>query len=524
MLKGASFGPVRNFIVICLWPAIVFSAEPSAPATQRSKATSPESRIRAAAPAEGTPGANGGANFGPLMELIQTVTEGPWFDIDAEGGTMTPFASGVMVDAKGVLAKVQNVDKTSHLQEMGLASRPAEGNQSEDLISCVPLRLVSLKRLEQQVAKNLAQEEPVSADCRYLAGLQRVEYLFVYPEQGDIVIGGPAEGWRYDQYGKAVGIKSGRAVLELDTLVTLLRTFNKGGRGIYGCSIDPDQVNLQKLRDYVAASQTGKPLSPAGVKNWANHIGDTLGMQKISVFGIPASSHVARTIVEADYKMKLIGIGRLKVDPSVPDYFTLLAKQQGPTQGGIEALRWWLTLNYDSVLHSADLNSFQIQGSAVKCQSENQLLKDNGERVETGHAEPINELFAANFTQHYEALAAKDPVFAELQGVFDLSLIAALIYGNHLDEKVHWDRGVFAAKGAYQLTNYPKPKQTESVVAYRVFHGQDVVLQVAGGVKGDVVAVLSNPEIAQESPRLQGASERAQPPLGETNSWWWDSK
>ena len=59
------------------------------------------------------------------------------------------------------------------------------------------MRMISLKGLEQAVKKGLKDGTPgLPEEVRYLAGLQRIEYVFLYPEQNDIVIAGPGEGWK----------------------------------------------------------------------------------------------------------------------------------------------------------------------------------------------------------------------------------------------------------------------------------------------------------------------------------------
>ena len=56
-----------------------------------------------------------------------------------------------------------------------------------------------------------------------MAGLTRVKYVLVYPEQNDVVLAGPAEGWRVDALGNVVGASSGQPVLLLDDLMVALR-------------------------------------------------------------------------------------------------------------------------------------------------------------------------------------------------------------------------------------------------------------------------------------------------------------
>ena len=41
-------------------------------------------------------------------------------------------------------------------------------------------------------------------------------------------------------------------------------------------------------------------------------------------------------------------------------------------------------------------------------------------------SEPLNAEFAHRFTTHFAALAKKYPVYADLQNIFDLALVASL--------------------------------------------------------------------------------------------------
>ena len=340
-----------------------------------------------------------------------------------------------------------------------------------------------------------------------------------------MVIAGPAEAWRYNEFGQPVGVETGRPTLQLDDLVTVLRTFSPNGQQVFGCSIDPRQEGLAAVREFAEASQSRGPLAAGSVRRWAAKIGNKLGNQDIRVFGVPADSRIARVIVEADYRMKLIGVGKLSAGPHVPGYFDLLRKHPEVATGGLDALRWWLTMHYDSVMHSGERNAFEIRGSSVLCKSENQFISEQGQQVGTGKAEPINRLFAANFSEHYEEIARRDPVFADLQGVFDLALVAALLQEERVDERLDWDRGAFAVGGAYHPASYAVPRETESVVNHRVFNGKDVVVQVAGGVRGDLLSVLNDASVRQESPRLDGVAQGSRPTASlPEGRWWWDAK
>lgn len=465
-----------------------------------------------------------GADYQVLIQMITTFVEpDSWLSAGGDGPEdPLPFDAGISVDPTGVLSLVTLEDVSGNLAARGITSRNAALNA--DMARPSELRLVSLTRLEKLVAQRIAEGKPVVESMKKLAGLSQIQYVFVYPESGEIVIGGPAEGWKYDEFGMALGNESGRPILQLDDLVTVLRTFSEDGSRIFGCSIDPKQANVKAVQEYATASQASGPLTPAATRRWAKKIGEILGMQDITVYGVDGSSRVASVLVEADYRMKLIGLGELKAGSEIPDYFTLLRKNPQFITGSMDALRWWMTMQYDSVMHSENMNSFQVRGSAVKCLSENEYLTANGERQATGKSEPLNRQFAKNFTDHFAELAESDPIFADMQGIFDLALVAALIDKHHLDQKANWDRGVFAADGEYRPATYATPKQTESVVNYRVYNGKDIVLQVAGGVRADLMAVANNLEINQTSPRLQSTADQAKASDLPANRWWWDAK
>lgn len=459
------------------------------------------------------------ANFAMLMQLIQQNTSGQWEEVDGEGGAMSPFFTGVRVDAKGVLERQAAKPASRELGNIRDQSRVASVNT--DMAQQSSLRLVSLKRLEAEVARRISEGQAVPESMERLAGLTSVQYVMAFPEQNDIVIGGPAEGWEHRPDGAAVGTVSQKPTLRLDDLVTLVRTFANGGE--FGCSINVRESGVKQLQEFVKISQSKGPMQPAAVKNWVQQMQQKLGRQDIVVWGVPADSRVARVIVEADYRMKLVGIDKLDLAPEVPSYFDLLpvALQK---EGNMDALRWWLTLNCDAIGHSPDRMTFEIQNATVRCQSENQALTADGKHVSVGKTEATNRQFAENFTNHYDRLSDKDPVFADAKNIFDLALVAAVITHEKLDAKAHCELPSFEAGGLYEPEHLPAPKEVESVVNHRVYHGRDIVVQVAGGVQVAAADVVRNPAQNVESPRLGEVGKNAAAPELPAGRWWWDAK
>ncbi len=460
------------------------------------------------------------ADFQTLMTLIQENTSGKWEIVDGEGGTMSPFPTGVRVAPSGLLHRLSTQEHTGELASLGASARKADLNA--DVARRSDLRMVSLTRLEKAVSQRLADGQPVPETMAQLAGLSQVKYVFVYPDAHEIVLAGPAEGWQYNAQGQPVALSNGRPTLQLDDLVTVLRTFARGDAD-FGCSINTRDAGVRALTDFVQKSQSRGPINSTAVRGWVNQLQQKLGRQDIEVWGVPGDSRVARVIVEADYRMKLIGIDKLDAGKEIPSYFDLLPVSQQKNVQTMDALRWWLTMKYDGLSHSADKSAFEIHGSSVLCQSENQLLTADGKHVPTGQSESTNRLFAEHFTTHYDKLAARDLVFADTQNVFDLALVSALIQHENLDEKANWDLGSFAPRGAYSPARYAVPKEVDSVVNHRVYNGKDIVVQAAGGVKGDVMAVVKSKELNKESPRLGNVAQSSKASELPAGRWWWDA-
>lgn len=471
-------------------------------------------------------GGMGGQNWGLIMNLIMENTGGPdvggpWMELDGEGGTMTPFPTGVRVNPHGLLFRVSQQEQNGQLAALGLKARVAALN--DEMANPATLRFVSLTRLERAVAARVKDGVPVLETMRRLAGLSQIQYVFIYPEEKELVIAGPAEGWRYNAQGLPVGTESGRPTLQLDDLVTVLRTFAPGGSGVFGCSINPREEGLRAVKQFVEASEKKGPLAASQTARWLKEIQSRMGLQDIEVFGIPADTRMAQVLVEADYRMKLIGIGKLEGGQEIPSFFELLTQNPQQDAPNLDALRWWLTMKYDAVLHSPDRDVFAIRGSSVLVQSENQLLTAEGKHVPTGKAEATNRLFAKNFTEHYAELAKRDLVFADLQNLFDLGMVAALCQHEHLAQRIGWDLGVFAAAGDYRVARVAAPKTVESVMNHRLYNGKDLVVQVAGGVRADLQAAVSDSSLAKESAEVKAVSARGKLPQLPAARWWWDA-
>jgi hypothetical protein len=458
------------------------------------------------------------ADFGSLMNLIMTQTSPPALWVangEEDGGSMTPYMQGVFFGVPAMTGLFAAAQDNSRLQAAFDLARTANTNRQVETTS--GLRLVSLPRLEQHLVQLQAAGQPVPEDAAALAGLTAVEYLFVFPGSGDVVIGGPAGGWTVDAQGRTVSADSGRPTLRLDDLVTLSRTFSPGGRGFLMCTIDPKADQVKAVKEFAAQTQ----LTAGTVRRFTQQVEEMLGLQTVTVLGVPNDSRVASVIVDADYQMKLIGIGRRDGAPGMKSYFELAGRAER-NGAAMDALRWWMTVGYDAIQMSPDQSAFEFTGRSVRCLSENQFVENDGTRRSTGKVDGANAEFARLFTENLPALAEQDAVFADLQNIFDLALATTLISTMDLQHRAGWKPEVFRANSEFPTASVEVPAELMTAAASRVYKGGTIIVQVAGGVRVDVRDIVNNPETFQVTPEINSDARNANP-VGQSGRWWWDA-
>src|SRR5262249_2956388 len=149
---------------------------------------------------------------------------------------------------------------------------------------------ISLRRLEQIVKESHAAQRPLPAEVRYLAGLQAVPYVFFYPESGDVVLAGPAEGWKLAASGENVGDRSNRPVLHLADFIVALRFAYGQNRGdsFLGCSIDPTPEGVRRLA--AVFKKLGGHLDRSRLPEILATMEQALGPQPVTLYGAPGDS------------------------------------------------------------------------------------------------------------------------------------------------------------------------------------------------------------------------------------------
>lgn len=453
-----------------------------------------------------------------LLAAIAFTAQPIWAQAGGDaGGAADAGASsgGIEIDADGVLSARTTTDPSGRLTMQRLESARRIVNQ--DLQKPSKLRKVSLRRLEQQVKSLLDAGKKIPQDMQYLAGMTRLSHVFYYPETQDIVIAGPAEGYFRTAENRIVGMETGSATLQLQDLIVALRAFSPSGEKtpLIAVSIDPTQDGLKRM------AQAQRNLGPVDVVRQrfdiANLFREALGYQTITITGVSPKTHFAQVLVEADYNMKLIGIGLEQPPVNITSFI-----EAATLRSGNRLQRWYFQPNYDNVAVSDDKYALQLSGSGVKLVGEDETVSAQGQRNRTGGANRASQKFTTSFTKAYNDLAKVRPLFAELRNLIDLSIGAAFIQKMGLYEDAQWDMETFMDESIVSVENSNAPTKVDPVVNV-VLKGGALMTPIGGGVHIQPRLAL-NSDVAEvdSEGKINEIKDSITFDELQDDQWWWD--
>ena len=353
-----------------------------------------------------------------------------------------------------------------------------------------------------------------------MAGLTRVQYVFVYPSEegpGEVVIAGPAEGWMVDATGRVVGVETGSPTILLEDLAAALRVFPPGHPAdrTIGCSIDPTQEGLAALQATINGIGRVNPrVSPADI---AGMLRESLGHQQVSVQGVSSASHFAQVLVEADYRMKLIAIG-LEPAPVRMSTWIELATTSSVASNALK--RWYFVPDYECVRMSDDDLAIELVGRGVQLKGADEVVMPDGRRLSADRSDRASALFTQAFTRKYAEIAARSPVYAQLRNLVDLAVVAAYLQEHDAYGRAGWSAAVLLDESAYAIEGFHPPREVAPAVNV-IWKGSRLLTPIGGGIVVQPrqaldpvnVAVDENGTVAE----ARGTSARL--PDGR---WWWD--
>ena len=430
---------------------------------------------------------------------------------------------GVSVDANGVLKTRSIFDPTGQLIRQRIA---ALGHRlPQDIAQPSKLRKVSLKKLDQAIAEYVADGRELPESILYLAGLQRIQYVFIDVANNDVVIAGPAQGWIDNGVGRQVGFQNGVPVMMLEDLLTALRTFGPDAHIDHwvGCTINPDPNGVRQLeqfnRDFPRVIPHNQRIEAAIQK--AKGMRDALGNANIQVFGLSPKSHLGQVLVEADYRMKLMGVGLEKPPIKMATFFAGL-RGQPPTA----FQSWWLVPDYECVRLAPDMRTMELVGQGVKLSTANMSVGVNNpanKRAAKKMPKPHRAAtrYAEEFTENFEKLAIYRPVYAQLRQCIDCLVSAAFLKKSNVFAAIDWRPEVLLDEEKLPTNKLNTPEKVPCV-ANSKWERTVLVAIAGGGVSIRASDALKEENLIKDGYEKLDKTRRNVLQQPASDSWWWD--
>jgi len=387
---------------------------------------------------------------------------------------------GVYVDADGVLTtREMGKENAQRLQAArAFARRAAQGAAADE-----QLVYISLPRLFAEARRRVEAGEALTDEQRYLHGMTRLRYVFVFPDEQDLVIAGPAEPIDATSKLRPMGKVTGRAALQLDDVVTALRTVGPGrGAKPFGCTIQLKAEQMKAMVDALNARQAIVASQPGQRRAVADAMAEAAGPQSVALYQLAEGTRLGYVCIEADYLMKRLALG-LDRSP-VPQVRSYLSQLRSPE---VNANRFWFEASYDRLGVSADGLAYELRGPSIRLSTRRSFTQPAPQNIAPEAAQ-----FTEAFNEHIEALGAAIPAFADLANLTDLAVLAALIDADRLHEKAKWDLEWLLQGDGYAAAKWPTPTKADPLVNYSI-NGR-MAIYAGGGVLVDV-----GPFIAAES-------------------------
>lgn len=426
-------------------------------------------------------------------------------NVNTNIGTFVNIVGGVSVSVDGVLNQLDQTRQAElrAARQQALQQVPGDLNQPADL------RMVSLRKLDEAIGEHFKAGKPLPDEIKYLAGLQRVQYVFVYPEENDVVLAGPAEGWEINAAGNVVGNVSGRPVMQLDDLLVALRYADAARNGGMTVSIDPTPEGIQRLNALLANQRTIGSNPQATIAAME----EAMGPQTITIQGVPTNSRFASVMVVADYRMKRLA---MNFDKSPVKGLVSYLQMVGNGVKGMQTPRWWLAPRYEPIATDGEGLAWEIRGQGVQAMAEEDHFNAAGQREKRLKANPVAQKWADSMTKHYDELAAKDSVFGDLRNCMDLAVVGALAVKEQLFEKVNLRPTYLLNADALPLTHYMAPKQVDTKASF-IKKGSNYTISASGGVALQPWDVTTKSEVSKTIAPVRTAAAKER-----NGNWWWN--
>ncbi len=267
--------------------------------------------------------------------------------------------------------------------------------------------------LSMRVLGNEAKKEPLPQEVERLASIGWLEGFVVDPDHRDVVLIGRR------------ALK--RPALHMDDLVVNMRNVWNREADPY-CSLDPRPEDVRKLNEL--ASRAGTAINVDEMYRFFTRLKENWGQQTVIVGGVPRNSRHAHVMIDADYHMKKVSQGLVKVGGirSCLDLVCDEAKREIDRTGQIPPLgmsmsRFWFHVGTNEPKYQESKHTVWLERCSVVLLTERQRSTVDGILYDSAESDPNANAFAKELSDHFQEAATQVEEYADLENLFRLRAV-----------------------------------------------------------------------------------------------------
>jgi hypothetical protein len=313
---------------------------------------------------------------------------------------------------------------------------------------------MSLRVLSKKASDCLSSRSSVPRELATLCGINRFESFLVDEASQDVIL-----------MGRPVG---GGSALHLDELVVAMRSIWRGGTEAVSCSLDPRREDILAIQR--TNEQYGKVETPEKGKRMIQQVKGNWGPQVVRVGGVPRDSRYAHIMIDADYHMKKVSLGTLKIsgvnsylDMKVSDAQDRTAQGEDKVPQGISFNRFWFSVGKEFPTFTEDEGIVWTAACPIVLFTEQQMGASSGELFDVDEDDPVATAYAKAFSDAFPRLAEQVPPYSDLRNLYHLKAMLEAMRFRQAAERVGLDMNVFLSQYAIK-TATPMPDSMEGCV------------------------------------------------------------
>jgi hypothetical protein len=237
-------------------------------------------------------------------------------------------------------------------------------------------------------------------------------------------------------------------------------------------------------------------------------------------------------MVEADYLMKRIAIGELKVR-GVSNHLDAVLERSRRGEFQHTLARWWFTADEIPLVSNSDGTLFRFDGVRLELLNEEMLMSADGRRRGKGDASQ-RDRFSQEFTDQLASLQTRFRAFSDLRNLYDLVTACAL--AQRVGVLEHFKDTMLLDESRWVVPSSPPATEAEPFATVASAKGKNsegrpgVVTSVAyGGVSKRIASLIGSASV-RGSFKSDATGAKVDPALAVPTrvpnadaDWWSDS-